>query len=247
MIGSRSIGLTLLVCAGLIVLGKLSPPGSSRALQASVTGIGPPAPAQLALSAGGAPAGPALAPAAEEAQPQAAAAEESAAEAASPPPTAAPQAPVTAQTLAPPPAAERPPATPVAAAQPANLAEDLLAALNSLRASRGLPALTASGALNADAAGYARYMGTADFFGHYGPDGSSPQSRMRAAGYGGSYRGEALSAGQPSVQEALNALLASPRHAPILLDASAREAGTGYYYQPGSTYTHYWAIVTGIP
>lgn len=242
MIGSRSIGLTLLVCAGLIVLGQRSGGSGGHAIQASTAGIGQPAAAELPLSSPGLAAASEPTAEPEEPQPPPPAVEErfQPAEATAPTPP-----PRVAATAAPPP--QPPPATVVAAAQPPNLAEDLLAALNSLRASRGLPPLAASGPLNADAAAYTRYMGTANFFGHYGPDGSSPQSRMRAAGYTGSYKGEALSAGQPTVQEALNALLASPRHAPILLDPAARDVGTGYYYQPGSTYTHYWAIVTGIP
>jgi uncharacterized protein YkwD len=94
---------------------------------------------------------------------------------------------------------------------------------------------------------YAAYMGSANFFGHIGPDGSAPRSRLTAAGYRGAYKGEALSAGQGTPQAALNALLASPPHAAILLEPTAIEVGVGYAYQAGSTYGHYWVVITGVP
>jgi uncharacterized protein YkwD len=129
----------------------------------------------------------------------------------------------------------------------ADLPGDALAQLNGVRASSGLPALTFDAALNAAAAAYARNMATRGFFSHTGLDGSTPFSRIVAAGYAGGFKGEAISAGQPTAQQAITGLLGSPPHAAILLDASAFEVGVGYYYQPGSPYTHYWVVVTGVP
>jgi uncharacterized protein YkwD len=138
-------------------------------------------------------------------------------------------------------------ATPQPVSQPANFAADTIAALNATRTQRGLPALAANGALSAAANAYAQYMAQANFFGHFGPDGSSPRSRIAAAGFGGLYKGEALSAGQDSPAAALQALLASPAHAAILLDGSAIAVGIGHYYAPSSTYKHYWVVITGNP
>jgi uncharacterized protein YkwD len=119
--------------------------------------------------------------------------------------------------------------------------------LNALRSGRGMASLTVNGPLVAASNSYAAYMGSANFFGHFGPDGSAPRARLTAAGYRGSYKGEALTAGQGTPQAALNALLASPPHAAILLDASATEIGVGYAYQAGSSYGHYWVVTTGVP
>jgi uncharacterized protein YkwD len=137
--------------------------------------------------------------------------------------------------------------TPAPARQPANFPADFLSALNAERESRGLAQLNSNAALAAAASGYARYMGQADFFAHTGPNGSTPESRVRAAGYAGSYMGEALAAGQATPEAALAALLASPPHQRILLDAGATVVGIGYYYQAGSAYGHYWVVETGAP
>jgi uncharacterized protein YkwD len=128
-----------------------------------------------------------------------------------------------------------------------SFADEFLSLLNGVRTGQGMGALSSNSALSAAATNYAAYMGSANFFGHFGPDGSSPRSRIAAAGYGGGYKGEALSAGQPSPQAALNALLASPPHAAILLDPTAIQVGIGYAYQAGSTYTYYWVVVTAVP
>jgi uncharacterized protein YkwD len=90
-------------------------------------------------------------------------------------------------------------------------------------------------------------MGEANFFSHTGPNGSTPDSRVKASGYAGSYRGEALAAGQATPQAALASLLDSPPHFRILMDAGAAAVGIGYFYQPGSAYGHYWVVVTGTP
>jgi uncharacterized protein YkwD len=134
-----------------------------------------------------------------------------------------------------------------AAAQPENYTAEVLASLNAVRTQQGLPALMPNPALAAAAASYARYMAEARFFGHFGPDGSSPRSRIAAAGFTGIYKGEALTAGHPSPNGALQALLASPPHAAILLDRTAVAVGVGYYYLPGSPHQDYWVVVTGNP
>jgi uncharacterized protein YkwD len=158
-----------------------------------------------------------------------------------PPPTASPPtvpAPTVRSEISP---------TPVPAGQPTNFPAEFLAALNAQRASRGLGQLSSNAALAAAASAYARYMGEANFFSHTGLNGSTPDSRVKASGYAGSYRGEALAAGQATPQAALASLLDSPSHFRILMDAGATAVGIGYYYQAGSAYGHYWVVVTGTP
>jgi uncharacterized protein YkwD len=169
------------------------------------------------------------------------------------PPTPQPTAPTVPSPTAPVPTApaptvrSEPSPTPVPSRPPANFPADFLTALNAQRSSRGMAQLSSNAALAAAASGYARYMGEANFFAHTGPNGSTPDSRVKAAGYTGSYRGEALAAGQATPQAALASLLDSPPHFRILMDAGATAVGIGYYYQPGSGYGHYWVVVTGTP
>jgi uncharacterized protein YkwD len=122
-----------------------------------------------------------------------------------------------------------------------------MALLNAQRTGRGMGALSANVILTNGATEFAGYMGTAGFFGHDAPDGSTPASRAQSTGYTGAWNGEALSAGQATPQSALNALLASAPHAAILLDPKAVEVGIGYVFVEGSRYRHYWVVMTGIP
>lgn len=142
-----------------------------------------------------------------------------------------------------------PTSTPLPVVTGANqsFAQEFLTLLNAQRTGRGMGALSFNATLTGGATDYAGYMGTAGFFGHNGPDGSTPSSRAAATGYSGAWNGEALSAGQPTPQFALNALLASAPHAAILLDPTSVEVGIGYAFVDGSRYHHYWVVVTGKP
>jgi uncharacterized protein YkwD len=119
--------------------------------------------------------------------------------------------------------------------------------INATRTQAGLPALKVNATLTASATAYARLMADRNFFSHDGIDGSSPQSRIKASGYAGRFKGEALAAGQASPQSALNTWLNSPSHRDILMDKAAVEVGIGFYSKPGTTYTTYWVFVSGIP
>ena len=137
-----------------------------------------------------------------------------------------------------------------------DLPAQALQILNAYRTSNDRAALTPNANLTAAASSYARLMADNSWFvytrdhgldPHDGPDGSSPQSRIAAAGYTGRFRGEALAGGQASARDAINVWLSSPAHLAILLDAAAVEVGIGYYYRAGDLYGHYWVLVTGIP
>jgi uncharacterized protein YkwD len=139
-------------------------------------------------------------------------------------------------------------ATPVPPAlSPAEMAAEVIKLLNAVRAGRGLNALRPNPTLSASAAAYAKLMAERNFFGHYGPDGSSPQSRIAAAGYTGRYKGETLAAGQTTPQQVLDTWLTSQAHAAIILEPTAVEIGVGYYFGQGAYYGHYWTLVTGAP
>jgi LysM repeat protein len=62
---------------------------------------------------------------------------------------------------------------------------DVIAAVNALRASRGLAALQANDSLMAAAQGHSDYMAVNSLISHTGSGGSSPRDRAVAAGYGG--------------------------------------------------------------
>lgn len=138
------------------------------------------------------------------------------------------------------------------AAPSGDLPGDAVKILNETRKAQGLPALRLNSNLAAAAMAYARLMADNSWFvysrdPHDGPDGSSPDRRIAAAGYPGRFRGEALAGGQSSAQSAVDTWLHSPAHAAILLDPSAVDIGIGYYYKAGDTYGHYWVLETGIP
>jgi uncharacterized protein YkwD len=145
------------------------------------------------------------------------------------------------------PTPEEPTPIPEPPVDPAAYAGEMLALLNQYRSENGIPELQFDATLTASAMGYAQYMATTNFFGHYPPSGSTPAGRIAAAGFEGQYMGEALSAGQPTPAVALSRLLGSSAHAAILLNASSTLVGVGYYYEPGSYYGHYWAVVTANP
>ena len=62
-------------------------------------------------------------------------------------------------------------------------AADLIAAVNGLRASKGLPALQTNAALMASAQGHSEYQASIHTATHSGADGSTPGLRAAAAGY----------------------------------------------------------------
>ncbi len=142
------------------------------------------------------------------------------------------------------PSATQPPA---AAAPSGDSASAAIALINQYRAANGRPPLVANGALNAAATSYAQLMGSTNSFGHTGVDGSIAETRIAKAGYRGSFKGEALAAGQSNADAAAKTWIASPAHNSIISDASAVEVGVGYASAPGSSYVHYWVLITGVP
>jgi hypothetical protein len=117
----------------------------------------------------------------------------------------------------------------------------VLELVNQERAAHGLAPLAASSELQSAARGYAGAMAGGGFFAHNGPDGSTPASRVEAAGYRGwSWVAENIAAGQRSPEQVMTSWMNSPGHRQNLLSPSAREIGIGHVEQGGTKYGHYW-------
>src|SRR4051812_1000502 len=124
----------------------------------------------------------------------------------------------------------------LAAADPAS---DVFVLVNQQRAAHGLPLLNRNSALDRSASSYAAQMASQGFFSHTGLDGSTPLSRMQAAGYTNVLIwGENIAAGQPDAASVMTAWMNSPGHAANILGASYKDIGIGVAY--GGPYGIYW-------
>ena len=93
-----------------------------------------------------------------------------------------------------------------------------------------LPAVRLDGHLEDAAASYSRFMVRHHFFAHVGPGGSTPTSRVRAAGYRGPGVGETLAWGTGTSGDPAGTVsrwLHSPGHRAILLSPSMHAIGVG--------------------
>jgi uncharacterized protein YkwD len=120
------------------------------------------------------------------------------------------------------------------AATPATTARHVWATfclLNRARAMRGLPALRGNGRLGRAAGAHARDMVARGYFDHVSPEGSTPESRARSAGYGQRMQAAETicwGAGTESTPAAIvRSWLTSPDHREIVLSPEFREIGIG--------------------
>ncbi|XWX03000.1 CAP domain-containing protein [Aggregatilineales bacterium SYSU G02658] len=105
-------------------------------------------------------------------------------------------------------------------------ASELLARVNTLRASLGLPAYRWNNTLAAAAANQARWMADNNQVSHTQPDGSTPRSRARAAGYPSQLVSENIyMGGMASVDSAWNFWVNSAVHYAGLTNARYDEVG----------------------
>jgi uncharacterized protein YkwD len=131
--------------------------------------------------------------------------------------------------------------TPAAPAWADSFDDRVLDLANQERASRGLAPLSLSAELQSAARGYAAAMAGGGFFGHDGPDGSTPGSRIEAAGYRGwTFYAENIAAGQGSPEAVMAAWMNSDGHRKNLLDPRAREIGIGHVFAGGTRFGHFW-------
>jgi hypothetical protein len=131
----------------------------------------------------------------------------------------------------------------------ASAQSDLIALINAYRASNGLQAVSANGALTAAAVWMAGDMAAKNYIGHVSSDGRSPTQRMSAFGYPAPsmYTGEDLGAGYATAGAVLAGWQASPAHNAVLLNPNYNAIGVGLVSNPGSTYDWYWAADFGGP
>jgi len=88
---------------------------------------------------------------------------------------------------------------------------------------------------------HSRDMATRGFFSHTGSDGSSPEERMREAGYGRPLS-ENLARGPDSAEDVVRAWMRSSEHRRNIVDCDARGIGVGLAVRNG---TPYWTQVFG--
>jgi uncharacterized protein YkwD len=129
---------------------------------------------------------------------------------------------------------------PAGAQDVSGFADQVLTLVNQERQSAGLGPLTRAPELDQASQQYAQYMGTARFFDHTGPDGSTPPTRIAAAGYKGYTWGENIAAGQQTPQAVMDAWMNSPGHRANILHSAFKEIGIGVARVSGSPMGIYW-------
>ncbi len=121
----------------------------------------------------------------------------------------------------------------------------LINAVNSLRASHGLPAYQTSSILMATAQAQANYMASIGTWSDYGPGGSTLGERLLAAGYplagdlsAGGIASQNVAQGTSSmtVQTAINSEWSDPEHQIALFSTSMTQIGAGVTYSGGDVY-----------
>lgn len=129
---------------------------------------------------------------------------------------------------------------PAGAQDTSGFADQVLTLVNQERQSAGLGPLTRAPELDQASQQYAQYMGTARFFDHTGPDGSTPPTRISAAGYKGYTWGENIAAGQQTPEAVMQAWMNSPGHRANILHSAFKEIGIGVARVSGSPMGIYW-------
>lgn len=119
---------------------------------------------------------------------------------------------------------------------------EITALINAARAARGIAPLTPDTRLAVAARGHSEDMAAHPGMIHIGSDGSEGGDRIRRAGYDWRQWGEVVGWGFGGDAGAMVAWwLASPDHAPRLLDPAMTNIGAGY--APGlGAWGHYWTV-----
>lgn len=109
------------------------------------------------------------------------------------------------------------------------------------------PAVKLNTMLNQAAQRHSDDMAYNGIFSHTGTDGSSPASRVSAAGYRWSYVAENIAAGYSSAQRVISGWLKSPGHCANIMSARARDIGVGRASSSSSRYGVYWTLNLATP
>ncbi|HEY9645833.1 MAG TPA: CAP domain-containing protein [Chroococcidiopsis sp.] len=133
----------------------------------------------------------------------------------------------------------------------ATFAYDVVTATNALRKQYGLTAFAINTQLTKAAQLYSQQMALGDFIGSTAPDGATPETRIRQAGYIPTWWGENVAVSYPTPTEVVNAWINSDIHRRNILSPELREVGVGYYYLANDTgvnnWNVYWTQLFGSP
>ncbi len=117
-------------------------------------------------------------------------------------------------------------------ASTAELRSAVVCLINRFRSRGGLPWLHEQGQLDSAAQSHDNQMVADRYFGHAGMGGTSPASRISAAGFRWGAYGEAISTGFMTPRQAVSAWLHSVVHCQILLSPEYRYIGLGVSRSP---------------
>lgn len=127
-----------------------------------------------------------------------------------------------------------------ALAQGTSFDQELFLRVNQVRQAAGLPPLARNRALDLAAQLHAEDMARGGFMSHYGSNGSSPATRIRAAGYPWTTWAENIAVGYQTPAAVMNAWMSSPGHRHNILNPNVREIGIGFVYAPGTRWRTFW-------
>jgi uncharacterized protein YkwD len=124
----------------------------------------------------------------------------------------------------------------------------VLAAVNAVRADAGCPALRVNAQLAAAARSHATAMAKQNFFSHNSKNGGKFGARFKAQGYRYRAAAENIAAGQKTAGAVMDVWLHSAGHRKNILDCSMTETGIAVVYQPDDAplsgqkyaYKYYW-------
>ena len=123
--------------------------------------------------------------------------------------------------------------------------------INAARAANGLPALALNDQLNAAAQSHSADMACNNFLAHEGWNGSTPASRIAAAGYAASITRENIYAQPPQYggnpQAAVDWWMGDQIHRDAILNPQVTEMGMGYAAYSRSTLGGYFTVDFGAP
>lgn len=108
-------------------------------------------------------------------------------------------------------------------------ASQLIALTNTQRSASGLAPLAVNSKLNASAAAKARHMDTQGYWAHTAPDGTSPWTFVRSAGYAYTVVGENLAKDFSSDQAVVAAWMGSATHRANILNPRFKDVGIAIY------------------
>lgn len=128
----------------------------------------------------------------------------------------------------------------------ASYTNQLFTLINAERSKASLPALSLNALLSDVAQGHAADMACNNMISHGGSDGSTPYSRVTAAGYGGHFYEEIIYGGG-GPEAAIIWWMNDPIHRDAILRQKTTEMGIGYAYFSNGAYGDFITVEFGSP